>query len=296
MDYDSFSNFHPSVNMLFFCSVIGLSMFVMHPWIIAISLVCAGAYNINLKAGVKLKSIIYMLPMVVFMSAFNPIFNHEGQTILLYFNSGNPLTLESIIYGIVAALMFFSVILWFSSYNCVMTSEKFIYLFGAIIPSLSMVIAMVLRFVPRYVLKVKEIINAQKAFGYTLQRGKLIHRLKSASKVMSILVTWALEDAIITSDSMQSRGYGLKGRTSFHNYFFEMRDVFALVFIVVVDGVQLIALRYGWIRVRYYPTVILQVNNKAGVVGLLLFTLLCSFPLIVKVLEALKWKQLESRI
>ncbi len=66
----------------------------------------------------------------------NPAFNHEGATILAYLPSGNPLTLEFIVYGLSAAVMMASVILWFSCYNAVMTSDKFVYLFGRVIPAL----------------------------------------------------------------------------------------------------------------------------------------------------------------
>ena len=77
-----------------------------------------------------------MLPMLVAMALINPAFNHEGVTIIDYLPSGNPLTLESIIYGLCAAIMIVSVICHFSCYNEVMTSDKFIYLFGKIIPAI----------------------------------------------------------------------------------------------------------------------------------------------------------------
>lgn len=44
-----------------------------------------------------------------------------------------PLTLESIAYGCAAAVMLVAVLFWFSCYNEVMTSDKFMYLFGRII-------------------------------------------------------------------------------------------------------------------------------------------------------------------
>ena len=44
--------------------------------------------------------------------------------------------------------------------------------------------------------------------------GSLLQRLKNAITILSIMVTWALENAIETADSMKSRGYGLPGRTA----------------------------------------------------------------------------------
>ena len=71
-----------------------------------------------------------MLPLLLLTALINPAFNHEGQTILTYLSNGNPITLESIVYGVAAAAMLVAVICWFSCYNSVMTSDKFVYLFG----------------------------------------------------------------------------------------------------------------------------------------------------------------------
>ncbi|MBQ4316925.1 MAG: energy-coupling factor transporter transmembrane protein EcfT, partial [Clostridia bacterium] len=74
----------------------------------------------------------------------------EGATIVLYFANGNPLTLESILYGLSAGVLLVTLLLWFASFNRIMTSDKFIYLFGRIIPALSLVLSMSLRFVPKF--------------------------------------------------------------------------------------------------------------------------------------------------
>ncbi len=109
------------------------------------------AYSLYLRGKKAAKfGLKYMLPMFVVAALINPAFSHSGKTILSYLPNGNPLTLESIIYGIAAAVMLISVIIWFSCYNEVMTSDKFVYLFGRIIPALSLVLSMTLRFVPKF--------------------------------------------------------------------------------------------------------------------------------------------------
>lgn len=96
-----------------------------------------------------------------------------------------------------------------------MTSDKFVYLFGRIIPALSLVLSMSLRFVPRFTAQIKVISNAQKCVGRDVGSGGLIKRAKQGIKILSILVTWALENAIDTADSMKDRGYGLPGAPPF---------------------------------------------------------------------------------
>lgn len=105
-------------------------MFFMHPVFLGISLLCGIAYSIRLNGMKAVKfNILYMLPILLLFAVMNPVFNHAGATIIVYVND-NPITVESIVYGFASATMFVSVIIWFSCYNAVMTSDKFIYLFG----------------------------------------------------------------------------------------------------------------------------------------------------------------------
>ena len=148
---DNFAGYHPIVNLAYFVIVIAIAMFSMHPVIICISLIMSLVY-LTYLTGIRqvigrLKLLVTMTIMII---VINPLFNHEGMTILGYFKTGNPLTLESIIYGIFMALLMMSVILWFAIYNVIMTSDKFIYIFGRIIPHLSLIISMSLRYVPRF--------------------------------------------------------------------------------------------------------------------------------------------------
>ena len=71
---------------------------------------------LNGKSAIKF-NILYMIPVLIVTAIINPIFSHEGITIIGYFNTGNPITLESIVYGICSSIMFISVILWFSLFK-----------------------------------------------------------------------------------------------------------------------------------------------------------------------------------
>ena len=120
-----FKTYHPVVNFLYFFFVILFSMISINPLILAISLVGGIAYSVLLKGSKAVRfGILYMIPLLVVSAVMNPLFNHEGVTVLGYFASGNPLTLESIVYGICAAMMIVCVIEWFSCFNEVMTSDK----------------------------------------------------------------------------------------------------------------------------------------------------------------------------
>ena len=213
---DTFSDCHPAVNFAYFALVLGFSMTLMHPVCLLISLTGACCYLARLHGLRELgHSARWLVPMALLAALVNPAFVHQGVTILTYLPSGNPLTLESILYGLAAALLLASVVLWFRCFSAVMTSDKFIYLFGRAIPALSLVLSMTLRFVPRFRRQFHTVAQAQRFMGRDTGNGSLLQRCKNAMKVFSIMVTWSLESAIDTADSMRSRGYGQPGRTAF---------------------------------------------------------------------------------
>ena len=292
-----FKNYHPIVNFTYFLFVIGFSCVFMHPVALLISLFCGFTYLILLKGRKTIKiNLKYMIPMMIFMALINPLFNHEGATILNYFPSGNPLTLESVIYGISSAIMIVSVICWFLCYNEVMTSDKFIYLFAKIIPSLSLIISMTLRFVPRFFLQLKEVTNAQRTIGRDPTRGGIIKRAKHGLSILSIMATWSLENSIETADSMKSRGYGIPGRSSFSIFTFSKRDKKAFLFIVILGLYTLTGKLMGKMYFSYFPVVKTGEISIFEISVFLSYFVLCILPVIIEIWEVRRWKAIESKI
>lgn len=294
---DAFSSYHPLVNFVYFVMVIACSMFFLHPVCLLISLFFSFAYSIYLNGKRAIRfNFLVMLPMLIVTALINPAFNHEGVTILTYLDNGNPLTLESITFGAASATMLITVISWFSCYNAVMTSDKFIYLFGKLIPALSLIFSMVLRFVPTFKAQFQRVSDSQKCIGRDISNGSVISRVRHGIRIMSIMITWVLENAIETSDSMRSRGYGLKGRTAYSNYTFDRRDQWALGALVIVGGYVLISSLRGAMYFRYYPSMKGHETSALMISALFFYALMCAIPLIMNVWEDRKWKLLQSKI
>ncbi|MDD4699258.1 MAG: energy-coupling factor transporter transmembrane component T [Oscillospiraceae bacterium] len=293
---DTFSGLHPIVNFTYFTAVILFSMFFMHPVFLGFSLVSALIYSIYLN-GIKAAkfNFLYMLPLLLLVALINPLFNHEGVTILLFIND-NPITYESIIYGIASATMFISVIIWFSCYNSVVTSDKFIYLFGKIIPSLSLILSMTLRFVPKFKAQIKVISNAQKCIGRDVSNGNVLQRARNGIKIISILITWALENSIETADSMKCRGYGLKGRTSFSNYRFDKRDKSVLGTICGLILLMIFGMVLGENTIDYFPSIIFKEITIISAIVYIGYAALLLIPVALNIMEDIKWYHLKSKI
>jgi energy-coupling factor transport system permease protein len=294
---DAFSSYNPIVNMLYFASAMLFSMFFMHPICLALSFLCAAAYSVYMNGRKALRTgALFMLPMLLVTALINPAFNHEGVTILLYLRDGNPLTLESVVYGIASALLLITVVLWFVCFSRVMTSDKLVYLLGRIIPALSLVLSMALRFAPRFKAQIKLVSDAQKCVGRDVSNGNILRRVRHGIRIVSIMITWALENAIETADSMRCRGYGLPGRTAFSVFRFDRRDLIALLFILVCDAYIIAGALTGGLYFRYFPSV---AGVWGGIRPISLFAVcftLYAAPVAINLHEDRKWTILESTI
>lgn len=291
---DTFSTYHPLLNMLYFVGTIGITVFVTHPVLLAISFVTAVLYSGVLKGFAKtLKyNLVFALPTMVIVALINPMFNHYGVTVIGYLHNGNPFTLESCVYGLVMAMMLAATLVWFSCYTEVMTSDKFIYLFGRIIPSLSLILSMCLRFVPMFVRQMGVISDGQKCVGRSASNGSLIKRVKHGITIFSILITWALENAIETADSMKCRGYGEKGRTAFSLYRFDRRDMACLIFMVVTYGMTIWGSMQGFAYASFNPKIVVEgiPFTPGSFLVFASYTVFCLMPTVMELYDRQMWK------
>ena len=287
---DAFSNCHPLINFLYFGLVLGFSMCFMHPACLCISLCTSFAYAVRLNGRRAARlTLVCLLPLMALTAVVNPAFNHQGATILTYLPSGNPLTLESILYGLAAAAMLIAVILWFSCYTAVMTSDKFVYLFGRVIPALSLVLSMTLRFVPKFQAQLQVVSEAQRCIGRDVSNGGVLRRLRNAITILSIMVTWSLESAIETADSMKSRGYGLPGRTAFSIYRFDSRDQSALSWLLYCGFFLCCGAAAKGFYWRYYPTARGVPLTPMTVCLQAVYLALCLMPVILNIRADREW-------
>lgn len=294
---NEFKSCHPMVNFLYFFLVIGFTMFLMHPVSLGITLFCAVLYTFVLKGKRKaLKSMGVAVFVILFTAILNPLFSHYGVTVITYLPTGNPLTAESICYGIAAGVMLSSVLLYFSCSNMVLTSDKFTYLFGRIIPKLSMVFSMILRFVPTLISRLKEISAVQKTLGRDISKGGIIKRVKCGIKILSVLITWSLENAIETADSMKSRGYGLSGRTSYTIFKLEKRDKLMLLSMGILSAVILWGILSGKLNYSYFPVLYTEKLSFLSLCMHTAYLFLCLTPVLLEWREAIRWNVIKSKI
>lgn len=296
MSNSTFVTYHPMINFGFFCGVIGLGIFLMHPVFLAVGMAASLIYALMLGGKGTLKFFLsFMLPVILLIIVINPLFNHRGETILFYLGN-NYVTFEALAYGMCIAFMLASVIMWFSCYNGIMTSDKFVYLFGRIMPAISLIFSMVMRFVPNYKMQIKKISDAQKCIGRDVSNGTVMQRARHGAKIISVMFTWALENAIDTADSMRSRGYGLKNRTTFSIYRFDRRDAAAGIVMLAAACVVIAGAASGKCSIEFYPNIVMTEMDPFGIAVYAAYFVLCFFPIAIEVKEVLTWRLMQSRI
>lgn len=287
------SLYHPWVSFLYFIAVIAGTLLFIHPIFVSVSLCCAilAAALVNGKKSM-LMTLGFGVPMFVFIALTNPLFNHRGATILFYIFD-NPVTYEAIIYGIVSAGMMFSAVVWFTCYNTVVTSDKFIYIFGRILPSIALIVSMTLSLIPKLMSQLRIIADSQRSIGLDWKSGSIKQRIHSGARVLSILVSWALEDAVTTADSMRARGYGQHKRSTFSIFRFGKKDVKMLSLILLLFAIEIYAYASGRGTMEFYPAIVAPKIDIIDIIIYISYILLGILISVIQLKEDLKWKQLK---
>ena len=289
---DSFARRHPAVNFCYFALVLGFSMFLTHPAFLALSLAWAMGYRVGLEGRRALRrGILTLLPLLAVTVLINVLCNHRGETVLAHLPGGAAVTLESLLYAVAAAGMLGAVVTWFGCCQAVMTADKTLFLFGRVAPALTLALTMTLRFVPRFKNRLAAVIQAQRGVGRSVTEGRWRSRFQTAVTVLSILLTWSLDSAVATADSMAGRGYGLPGRTSFSIYRLDRRDKAALLWLALCGGLILWAWATGGLSWRYFPALSPGQVTPRSVLALAAYLALCGTPLILNRREAWLWRR-----
>lgn len=286
-----FKAYHPLVNFIYFVAVIGFSMVFLHPAYLVVSFGASFIYSIMLKGVKALKlNLLFVFGAIFLTAILNPLFNHQGITQIAPLPDGNFITYEALFYGLCSGITIACVICWFLCYNEIMTSDKFIYLFGKIVPSMSLVISMTLRFIPRFINRMRQMWDIQK-----ISSSKK-NKLSRAVSVMWATVTWALENGVDTSDSMRARGYGLPKRSAFSIFRFTPRDWWVLVATLVLSGYIIVGYIFDAMYFNFYPMIIYNSASVYSVSVAAAYFILCFMPVSLELWEVRKWKRLISKI
>ncbi len=148
----------------------------------------------------------FLISMVLISSLVNGLFTHLGQTKLFHFPSnwlliGGDITLESLIYGVINGLIIGSLYLSFNILNLALSVKQLSRLIPRAFHPIGMTATLALTFFPSIQQRAREIKEAQ------MIRGNPMKKISDWLPILLPLIVTSLEDAIILSESMTSRGF-----------------------------------------------------------------------------------------
>ncbi len=289
---DAFSKCHPVVNFLFFAGAIAAAVIIQHPAYLLSTMVTGGVYYFLLNGRKGVKFLLGLLPLFALLTVVNPLFNTLGDT-QLFTLFGRPYTAEALFYGGAVGSMFVGMMLWFGCYNQVLTTDKFTALFGNLIPSVSLLLVMVLRMIPGFVRKTKQLLGVRHTIGKGMAATATNkEKVKEGMTILGALTAWALEGSIVTADSMRARGYGTAKRTSFTIYAMTTRDYALFAIIGTLLGLLIAAACQGQTGATFVPTLGFATPSW----GLAVYTIYLLIPTILHIKEVLAWRISRSKI
>ncbi|MGG1633175.1 energy-coupling factor transporter transmembrane component T [Paenibacillus sp. NRS-1760] len=286
----AFGSVHPVTSFSYYAGVITFGMLLFHPVFLLTSL---AAITVIIVIHGEGKRLLKLLPYYVLMgglvAVLNPLFSHRGRHILFYFMD-QPITLEAILYGVTMMLSLLCILLAFVSFQQIVTTEKWMYLFSRVAPRTALLTSMSIRFVPLFLRRLDQITTVQRIKGVSILEGSLKKRSKDGMLLVRVLLTWSLEEALQTADSMKARGYGAAKRSSYVIYRMDRRDWYVLLFL----GAMALVCIWGWMQgfgvLTIYPRLeTMQFHRGEGIA----YACYCAFlltPVVLEEMERRSWK------
>jgi energy-coupling factor transport system permease protein len=127
-------------------------------------------------------------------------------------------------------IMIISMLLLFISFNVLLNSQRFLYLFSRILPQASFIVNMALGYVSLLIIRAKELISVLSLRGIDIKTGKKTDILKNATQIFTALTQWSLEDGMCVAQTLKARGYAKQRRTIYQSFTFTLKDKVCLLF------------------------------------------------------------------
>ncbi len=283
-----FYDYNPIALTVYFLSAV-LGVITSNPVITLISL-SGSIITLAVLRGLNLKFFLFAMLGLILMSLVNPIFSHRGDTVLVVVNH-LPITLESVLFGINASASVISAVIWFRAYTLIMTSDRYQYIFGKLSPKTALLLSMMLRFVPLFSEETKKVRSARLAVDSGSKSS-----FSNELGVISAMTGRALENGIISADSMTARGYGLGKRSSFSLYSFKKSDLALLIPTLVFLGVMIFSWASGELSFGFYPTLSDINKSPIALICYASYGITALIPTVIQTKGEIKWKYYLSKM
>ncbi|MCG7218163.1 energy-coupling factor transporter transmembrane component T [Paenibacillus mucilaginosus] len=291
-----FRSFHPFPCFFFYMGALILGIVVTHPvYILTLLFLLIGLVALNGEMPALRGMLRFFLPVSLLYAMINPLFSHRGRHILFYFWD-QPVTLESLVYGLFATVNLLVILVLFISFNAVITPARFLYLFGSVFPKMGLLIVMSMRFVPLLKRRLGEIASVQQTKGIDVGQGSLRKRVTDGMKLLQILLTLCLEEALETADAMKAKGYGSGPRGRYEEFVMRPRDWTLLAALLGLFAACIGFRLLGYGAYRIFPALETVTLHGWELLSYGCFALFAAVPIIIEGREMWLWRYWRSRM
>lgn len=267
---------HPAVCFAYLLAVLGMTALSASPVLVLESL--SGAMLLAALSG-RLRGAWWTAAIAAAAALVNFLFVHNGTT-ALFFVGDLAFTLEALVYGAFTGTMLAAVCMWGNNAVRYVTSDKYIWLFGRVLPAAGLVLSCSIRFIPMFIRRTREYFAVSRC---TTVRGYL--------RAFSASVGYSAEQAMDSAVSMRARGYGTARRTSFSLYRFTRGNAAALATVLALSAGCIALMLCGAGGFWFYPALSGIRTHFADVILYCVFGVFCLAPSAVVAADMLRLRK-----
>ncbi len=282
--HTAFDASHPGVALAYLVVALGLAMFSIQPVLVSLSFTGGLAACACSRGLVRtLLDLRWQLAMVAVIALLNPLFSASGSTEL--FKVGvRAVYLESVAYGACMGALFMATVLWCQAAAALLGADRVLELAGGVLPTVSLMVSMCMRLVPRFVRKGRRIAAVERAAGRDAGA-------RSHLRTSTVLMAWSMEDSLAAADAMRARGWaGAPRRTRYARYRFTAADALALAGVLLAGLLAGVCAAAATSQYAFFPTM----SSLVLWWGYVPFGLYMALPALLHAREALVWRCLEG--
>ncbi|MCM1084242.1 MAG: energy-coupling factor transporter transmembrane protein EcfT [Clostridium sp.] len=287
-----FENYHPGINFIYFLFSMTFILWFNHPVYVVIAFLSSFAYSIKLNGKREVIFNFILILFVVIYCLWYSYYNHFGITNIRKNFIGNNITAEALFYGLVRGMTIAAFIMNFACLLAVFSTDKVIYLAGRLFPRLSLFISIFLRSFSRIRERNAAVTMSRKGIGMGKGQGTIIGGIRNRLRILSIVITWTLEDYMESSMSMKCRGYTLKHRTSFSIYRFDNRDRSLVIMLFIGITLTLMAVMLNQTTILYDPEIIMYRPKGWSYLFYLSYACFLLLPMGIEIVNAIKYEKM----
>ena len=236
------------------------ALVVANPLLLAAIL---GACLLTLAGGGRLRAAVPYARVAVYAGItvliINPLFSSGGIHSLFTAELGPfhlRLTWEGLAFGAGQALHLATVILAFATVTLILDQDYQLAMLSRLSARSALVVSLATRLLPVLSRDATRISDAQRSRGAELDRGRWRDRAIARGPLLAGLLTQSLERATDVAASMESRGYGLPGRTTWRRHLrWKATDVAVVTLAAAAAGCLIVGGVSGTLGFAYFPVI-----------------------------------------